>query len=141
MIQVVNMTSLIYLIKIRPFDVNLLNSMEILNECANIISVYLMITFTDVIAAEDTEVFHRRRNMAGNFFITFLLGLISFHIGTLLAAQIKTFKKICTKKNLKMKYANTKAKFFGLRNSKGLSPVSISISKKTLKRNGRYIQE
>ena len=141
MIQVVNMTSLIYLIKIRPFDVNLLNTMEILNECANIVSVYLMITFTDVIAAEDTEVFHRRRNMAGNFFITFLLGLISFHIGTLLAAQIKTFKRICTKKNMKMKYANAKAKFFGLRNSKGLSPVRISISKKTLKRNGRYIQE
>ena len=54
MIQLVNMISLIYLIKIRPFNVSFINTMEILNECANIVAVYLMITFTDVIDSLDT---------------------------------------------------------------------------------------
>ena len=54
MIQLVNMISLIYLIKVRPFNVSFINTMEILNECANIVAVYLMITFTDVIDSLDT---------------------------------------------------------------------------------------
>ena len=86
MIQLVNMISLVYLIKIRPFNASFINTMEILNECANIVAVYLMITFTDVIDSLETSTVYRRKDMAGNFFITLLLGLISVHIATLAAA-------------------------------------------------------
>ena len=79
--------------------------------------------------------------MAGYFFIVMLLGLISVHIVTLLAAQFKTFKLICTKKNIKVRYAAIKAKFFSSSESSGLSPVSISISKKTIRRNKKYIKQ
>ena len=77
------MISLTYLIRVRPYSEEFLNKMEMLNETTNIIAVYLMISFTDLIDSENEKAFYRRKNMAGYFFIIFLLGLIAVHIATL----------------------------------------------------------
>ena len=74
------MISFIYLIKVRPYEKEVLNKMEILNEIANIIAVYLLVTFTEVVDSRDEDILQRRRDMAGNIFITFLLSLIGTHI-------------------------------------------------------------
>ena len=78
------MVSFIYLVKMRPYEVDFLNTMEILNETANIVAMYILISLTDVIDSRDAETTEARRSVAGNIFIAFLLGLIAVHIASLI---------------------------------------------------------
>ena len=83
------MVSFIYLVKMRPYEVDFLNTMEILNETANMIAMYILISLTEVIDSRDTETTAARKSMAGNIFIAFLLGLIAVHIVSLVFEQVK----------------------------------------------------